>query len=72
VILNGHPVPRGSESVSGGAYGVEGGTGARRGRPNTNTEAQEIAREGTHTIIQCDAFFDGPEDLGYILRYPEL
>jgi hypothetical protein len=54
---------RTSESVDGGAYGVEVRAGARRGRPDTNTEAYEIAGEETHNVIQCDAFFDGPEGL---------
>ena len=60
------------ESIDGGAYDVEVETRAGRERPNTNTEAQEITREGTHTVIQSDSFFDGPDDLRYILRYLEL
>ena len=40
---------RASQSVDRRIYGVEVGARAKQGRPNTNTEAHEIARE-RHTV----------------------
>jgi hypothetical protein len=61
---------RTSERVDGGAYGVEGEVRKTKHEHGSTKNS----KGGTHTVIQCDAFFDGPEDsdLRYILRYPEL
>ena len=57
-------------------YGIDLELEQNEGKIRTSeetTESHEIAREGTYLVIQCDVFFDGPENLTrmdamYVLR----